>query len=81
VLVPFPSGYIISNRAKHRWAILVFSFLTRFSLLLFSYYVPLFYQAARHHSATKSGVDLLPFMLGVVLTVISSGQLVGKFGY
>ncbi|KAJ7666368.1 major facilitator superfamily domain-containing protein [Mycena rosella] len=40
-----------------------------------------FYQAVRHHTATASGIDLLPFMLGVVLTVISSGQLVGRFGY
>ncbi|KAJ6496207.1 ABC transporter [Mycena sanguinolenta] len=63
------------------WAILAYAFLTRFSLLLFSYYIPIFYQAVRGHSATQSGIDLLPFMLGVVLTVISSGQIVGKFGY
>ncbi|KAJ7120201.1 major facilitator superfamily domain-containing protein [Mycena epipterygia] len=63
------------------YAIVAYCFLTRFSLLLFSYYIPIFYQAVRHHTATASGIDLLPFMLGVVLTVISSGQLVGKFGY
>ncbi|KAJ6521127.1 major facilitator superfamily domain-containing protein [Mycena capillaripes] len=57
------------------WAILAYSFLTRFSLLLFSYYIPIFYQAVRHHSATSSGIDLLPFMLGVVVTVISTGQI------
>ncbi|KAJ6530991.1 ABC transporter [Mycena vulgaris] len=63
------------------YAIIAYCFLTRFSLLLFSYYIPIFYQAVRHRSATSSGIDLLPFMLGVVLTVISTGQLVGKFGY
>ncbi|KAJ6577049.1 ABC transporter, partial [Mycena vulgaris] len=63
------------------WAIVAYSFLTRFSLLLFSYYIPIFYQAVRHHTATQSGIDLLPFMLGVVLTVIASGQIVGKSGY
>ncbi|KAJ6577048.1 transporter [Mycena vulgaris] len=68
-------------KSRSVWAIMAYSFLTRFSLLLFSYYIPIFYQAVRHHTATKSGIDLLPFMLGVVLTVISSGQLVGKFGY
>ncbi|KAJ7602286.1 ABC transporter [Mycena polygramma] len=68
-------------KSRSVWAILAYSFLTRFSLLLFSYYIPIFYQAVRHHSATKSGIDLLPFMLGVVVTVISSGQLVAKFGY
>ncbi|KAJ6486092.1 ABC transporter [Mycena vitilis] len=68
-------------KTRSVWAILAYSFLTRFSLLLFSYYIPIFYQAVRHHSATKSGIDLLPFMLGVVVTVISSGQVVGRFGY
>ncbi|KAF9075506.1 ABC transporter [Rhodocollybia butyracea] len=68
-------------KSRSIYAIVVYCFLTRFSLLLFSYYVPIFYQAVRHKSATDSGINLLPFMLGVVLTVISSGQVVGKFGY
>ncbi|KAJ4474439.1 ABC transporter [Lentinula aciculospora] len=63
------------------YAIIAYSFLTRFSLLLFSYYIPIFYQAVRHKTATESGIDLLPFMLSVVLSVIGSGQIVGKFGY
>ncbi|KAJ6549778.1 transporter [Mycena capillaripes] len=37
--------------------------------------------AVRHHSATKSGLDLLPFMLGSVLAVISTGQIAGRLGY
>ncbi|KAJ3912102.1 ABC transporter [Lentinula edodes] len=65
----------------YRYAIITYSFLTRFSLLLFSYYIPIFYQAVRHRTATDSGIDLLPFMLSVVLSVIGSGQIVGKFGY
>ncbi|KAJ7052196.1 ABC transporter [Mycena amicta] len=67
-------------KSRSVYAIIGYAFLTRFSLLLFSYYIPIFYQAARHHSATKSGIDLLPFMLGTVLTVISSGQIVGRTG-
>ncbi|KAJ7691182.1 transporter [Mycena rosella] len=63
------------------WAIVFAAFLTRFSLLLFSYYIPIFYQAVRHRSATDSGIDILPFMLGVVITVLTSGQLVSRFGY
>ncbi|KAF8198789.1 transporter [Mycena galopus ATCC 62051] len=68
-------------KSRSIWAILAYCFLTRFSLLLFSYYIPIFYQAVRGHSATQSGIDLLPFMLSVVLSNIISGQLVGKFGY
>ncbi|KAJ7222993.1 major facilitator superfamily domain-containing protein [Mycena haematopus] len=68
-------------KSRSIWAILEYSFLTRFGLLLYSYYIPIFYQAVRGHSATKSGIDLLPFMLGFVVTVISVGQLVSRFGY
>ncbi|KAF7303146.1 Major facilitator transporter-like protein [Mycena kentingensis (nom. inval.)] len=67
-------------KSRSIYAIMVYCFLSRFSFLLFSYYIPIFYQAARHHTATKSGIDLLPFMLSTVLTIIISGQLVGKFG-
>ncbi|KAJ6490110.1 ABC transporter [Mycena sanguinolenta] len=68
-------------KSRSVWAILGYCFLVRFSLLLFSYYIPIFYQAARGHSATKSGVDLLPYMLGSVVTTIAAGQTVGRFGY
>ncbi|KAF7318473.1 Major facilitator transporter-like protein [Mycena chlorophos] len=63
------------------YAIVFYAFIARFSLLIFSYYIPIFYQAARHHSAVQSGVDLLPFMLGTVLTLIIVGQLSGRTGY
>ncbi|KAJ3709983.1 major facilitator superfamily domain-containing protein [Lentinula raphanica] len=71
-------------KSRSIYAIITYSFLTRFSLLLFSYasiYIPIFYQAVRHRTATDSGIDLLPFMLSVVLSVVGSGQLVGRFGY
>ncbi|KAJ7767000.1 ABC transporter [Mycena maculata] len=67
----------------HSWsicAIVTYCFLTRFSLLLFSYYIPIFFQAVKHHSATQSGIDLLPFMISIVVTVIGSGQIVGRTG-
>jgi MFS family permease len=68
-------------KSRSIYALIVYCFLTRFSLLLFSYYIPIFYQAAKHHTATASGINLLPFMLGTVLSVISAGQIVGKIGY
>ncbi|KAJ7279546.1 ABC transporter [Mycena rebaudengoi] len=68
-------------KSRSIYAILAFCLLTRFSLLLFSYYIPIYYQAVKHRSATDSGIELLPFMLGVVVTVISTSQIVGKFGY
>ncbi|KAF7983097.1 hypothetical protein HWV62_24031 [Athelia sp. TMB] len=68
-------------KSRSIYAIVFYCFLTRFSFLLFSYYIPIFYQAVRHKSATDSGASLLPFLLGTVLSVISAGQFVGVVGY
>ncbi|KAJ7717010.1 transporter [Mycena metata] len=68
-------------KSRSVYALLTYCFLIRFSMLIFAYYIPIFFQAARGHSATKSGIDLLPFMLALVLTVITSGQTVGRTGY
>ncbi|KAK7055724.1 major facilitator transporter-like protein [Favolaschia claudopus] len=57
------------------------TFFIRFSLLLFSYYVPIFYQAARHASAVTSGIDLLPFILSVTMTSFLGGQIISRVGY
>ncbi|GAA5877227.1 hypothetical protein JCM8547_006303 [Rhodosporidiobolus lusitaniae] len=62
------------------YAILANGFFGRFALPLLSYYVPVFFQAARHHDATQSGVDLLAFMLATVISIIISGRLVAYFG-
>ncbi|KZP04162.1 MFS general substrate transporter [Athelia psychrophila] len=67
-------------RSGSIYAIIAYCFLSRFSLLLFSYYIPIFYQAVRHKSATASGVSLLPFLLGTVVSVVGGGQIVGRFG-
>ncbi|KAJ7710154.1 major facilitator superfamily domain-containing protein [Mycena metata] len=68
-------------KSRSIYAIEAYAFLNQFSLLIISYYIPIYYQAARAHSATKSGIDLLPFMLGTVITIIIVGSLVGRFGY
>lgn len=39
--------------------------------------VAIYYQAGRNHTATKSGVDLLPFMMAVVFAIVIPGQIVG----
>ncbi|KAJ7776360.1 transporter [Mycena metata] len=68
-------------KSRSIWAIQVYGFFNQFCLVLYSYYLPLLYQAARASSATHSGVDILPFMLGLILTTIATGQIVGKTGY
>ncbi|KAJ6600859.1 hypothetical protein B0H10DRAFT_691445 [Mycena sp. CBHHK59/15] len=65
-------------KSRSEYAIIVYGFLTRFSMLIFSFYIPIFYQAARNHTATTSGIDLLPFLL---LTVITTGQIIARLTY
>ncbi len=47
------------------------------------YYLPLFYQA-RGHSATRSGIDILPFMLSIVFGTLASSVVTmttGRYWY
>ncbi|CAB5331361.1 unnamed protein product [Rhizophagus irregularis] len=48
------------------------------------YYVPLYFQVVKGDSATTSGLELIPLILGVVIASVSSGQAVSrtdKFAY
>ncbi|KAI5476146.1 Major facilitator transporter-like protein [Pseudohyphozyma bogoriensis] len=67
-------------KSKSIWANLFFSFFVRFSMFIMTYYIPIFYQAARHASAQSSGINLLPFMLGSTITILVCGAIVGKTG-
>jgi len=50
------------------------------SMLGIIYYLPLFFQAARGDSATKSGIDILPIMLSIVVGSIFTGGAVSVIG-
>lgn len=43
------------------------------SLLMFSYYVPIYFQAVKGVSPTLSGVYMLPGILGQILMAVASG--------
>ncbi|KAJ7069584.1 ABC transporter [Mycena amicta] len=58
------------------YAMMLYTFLLRFCFLLFSFYIPIYYQAARDHSAIKSGVDLLPFLVGVSVAILGAAQII-----
>ncbi|KAJ7674012.1 ABC transporter [Mycena polygramma] len=68
-------------KSRSIYAIIAFGFLNRFTQLLFSYYLPILYQVVRQHSATKSGIDILPMLVAGIVILIVSGGLVSKFGY
>ncbi|KAE9395739.1 ABC transporter [Gymnopus androsaceus JB14] len=67
-------------RSKSIYALVMYCGLNQVALLLFSYYIPIFYQAARHSTATHSGIDTLPFLLSVILSVVAGSLYVSKSG-
>ncbi|KAJ2722912.1 hypothetical protein GGI07_002988 [Coemansia sp. Benny D115] len=44
------------------------------------YYIPIYYNVVEDTSSTMAGIYLLPFVIGIMLTSISSGFLVMKLG-
>src|SRR5689334_10992669 len=50
------------------------------ALLLGTYYLPIYFQVAKGHSATRSGIDILPFMLSVVIVAGGSGGVINGTG-
>ena len=51
------------------------------SSILGTYYLPLLYQAVKEDSATKSGLDILPFMIGIVGAAAVSGGIISFTGH
>ncbi|KOS46690.1 hypothetical protein ACN38_g2363 [Penicillium nordicum] len=51
------------------------------SLLVFSYYLPIYFQAVKDVSPTLSGVYMLPGILGQVVMAMVSGFVIGETGY
>ncbi|GAA5935601.1 hypothetical protein JCM3775_003364 [Rhodotorula graminis] len=62
------------------YAICISAFMTRCSLLILTYYIPIYYQAVRNHDATQSGIDILAFCISVVISVVVAGRLVSVTG-
>src|SRR2546425_459300 len=55
-------------------------FVVGFALFGATTYLPLFLQVVNGASPTSSGLRLLPMILGVLLTSITSGQLISRWG-
>ena len=51
------------------------------SFFIFIYYIPIWFQAIKNTTATKSGINSLPMILALVIFSIVSGVLVTVLGY
>jgi MFS family permease len=58
-----------------------FSFTSQGSMLVLSYYIPLFFQALKSYSPISSGLATLPMVLALVIGAILSGGMVQRLGY
>ncbi|GAA5917435.1 hypothetical protein JCM6882_008662 [Rhodosporidiobolus microsporus] len=57
------------------------AFFVMLLLLVGTYYLPIFYEATRGTTATKAGISILPFMLGIVFSAAISGGVISYTGY
>ncbi|PVZ97879.1 hypothetical protein BB558_006151 [Smittium angustum] len=55
-------------------------FLIGFGMFGLIFFMPMYYTVVYGGNATQSGLFLLPFMLGIVATSVSSGALISKTG-
>ncbi|CAG8642170.1 3583_t:CDS:10, partial [Acaulospora morrowiae] len=73
---PIAPGHLFLNRTvAFAYAVTLWHGMLFFSL---TYFVPLYYQVVKGHTATQSGFDLLPFIFGVSTLSISTGQLLSR---
>ncbi|PYI30110.1 MFS toxin efflux pump [Aspergillus indologenus CBS 114.80] len=70
---------LIKNR--NVWGGAFFTFCMGGSFFTFVYYLPIWFQAIKGVSATKSGIMNLPMLLGVVVFAMVAGVLISVFGY
>ncbi|KAF3216770.1 hypothetical protein TWF106_008171 [Orbilia oligospora] len=47
----------------------------------YMYYLPIYFQSVKGSSATKSGIQIIPFLLSCILTSMVSGGLITAVGY
>jgi MFS family permease len=59
----------------------LFSMCVGSAFFIMVYYIPIWFQAIREESATRSGIDTLPMMIAVVVGSLFAGVLVSTWGY
>lgn len=71
-------GSLIGNRAIMVNCSYIFFFAGSFFTLL--YYLPIYFQSVDNVSASQSGINNIPLVLGISIFTISSGSLISRFG-
>ncbi|KAF9205160.1 hypothetical protein BGZ59_000616 [Podila verticillata] len=74
-IIPF---YLFKTRTNN--AVFLTSFFIGMGFFGIMFFMPLFFQIVRQESATASGLEMLPLIVGLLLTSIGSGFMVSKYG-
>lgn len=67
--------------SRHTMCATLYSFCVSASFFVMAYFIPIWFQAIRGASAVSSGIDLLPFMISIILSIMSGGYLVSTIGW
>ncbi|KAL2839754.1 major facilitator superfamily-domain-containing protein [Aspergillus pseudoustus] len=73
-----PVGLI---RRRDVWGTGLFSFFLVGSIVIFTYYLPIWFQSVKGTSATMSGVMNIPLIVSVAITAMLAGWAVSAVGY
>ncbi|KIW16860.1 hypothetical protein PV08_04050 [Exophiala spinifera] len=75
-MIPLP---LMSMRVVY--SSMLASFFQFGGLLIFSYYLPLWFQVIKHASPTMSAVYILPTFISQIISAILTGVLISRIGY
>ncbi|KAF2420726.1 MFS general substrate transporter [Tothia fuscella] len=85
VVQPFMGDNATLNKkavtSRHTMCAALYSFCVSASFFVMAYFIPIWFQAIRGASAVQSGIDLLPFMISIIVSILSGGYLCSKTGW
>ncbi|RUP46018.1 hypothetical protein BC936DRAFT_147448 [Jimgerdemannia flammicorona] len=67
-------------KLRNPLAVFIFNFFIGTGFYALIYFLPIYFQVVKGDSATAAGLEMLPFMLGLVFCSVISGGLVSAFG-
>ncbi|KAJ4120006.1 hypothetical protein NW768_010289 [Fusarium equiseti] len=68
-------------RTRQVWTAMLTQLFLFATVMVASFYLPIYFQSAKDASPFTSGVNLLPSILMLIVAAVSSGALVQKLGY
>jgi MFS family permease len=66
---------------RHTSCAALYSFCVSGSFFVMAYFIPIWFQAIRGASAVHSGIDLLPFMISIIGSILTGGWATSKVNY